>query len=73
MDIKLSSEQITVREWLMSFNDPQGQVAKWVEFIGTYDLDIWHRPGAKHPNANSLRRYPCLQCGITKESKINKE
>lgn len=60
-------------KWLMSFKDPQGQVARWIEFLGTYDLDIRHRPGAKHCNANSLSRYPCLQCGITEESKINKE
>lgn len=60
-------------KWLMSFNHQQGQVAIWVEFIGTYDLDIRHRLGAKHSNANNLRRYPCLQCGITKESEINKE
>lgn len=58
---------------LMSFKDPQGQVARWIEFLGTYNLDIRHRPGAKHCNADSLSRYPCRQCGITEENEINKE
>lgn len=57
----------------MSFNDPQGQVVGWIESIGTYDLDIRRRPGAKYCNADSLSRYSCRQCGITKESEINKE
>lgn len=26
-------------------------------------MEITHRPGAKHGNADSLSRYPCLQCG----------
>lgn len=50
-------------KWLMSFKDPQGQVARWIELLSTYDLEITHRPGAKHGNADSLSRYPCRQCG----------
>lgn len=60
-------------KWLMSFKDAQGQAARCIEFLSTYDLDIRHSPGAKHCNADSLSRCPCRQCGITEESEMNKE
>lgn len=44
-------------KWFMSFKDPQGQVAMWIEILGTYDIDTRHRPGAKHCNADSLSRH----------------
>ena len=53
--------------WLLNFKDPQGQVARWIEFLGTYDIEIRHRPGAKHCNADSLSRHPCHQCGFSED------
>ena len=50
-------------KWLTSFKDLQGQVARWLEVLGTYDFEIQHRPGLKHGNADSLSRRPCKQCG----------
>ena len=50
--------------WLMSFKDPQGQVARWLEVLGTYDFEVEHRPGLKHNNADALSRGPCRQCGL---------
>ena len=49
--------------WLMNFKDPQGQVARWLEVLGTYDFEIQHRAGLKHNNADSMSRGPCRQCG----------
>ena len=49
-------------KWLMRFKNPEGQVARWLEFMGTYDFDIEHRPGKKHGNADGLSRRPCSQC-----------
>ena len=46
-------------QWLMSFKDPQGQVPRWLEVLGTYNYEIHHRPGLKHGNADSLSRGPC--------------
>ena len=46
----LYGNKVTVRtdhsalKWLMSFKDPQGQVARWIEFLSTYNLEIHHRP-----------------------------
>ena len=48
--------------WLINFKDPQGQVARWLEVLGTYDFRIEHRAGIKHNNADALSRKPCSQC-----------
>ena len=49
--------------WLMNFKDPQGQTARWLEVLSTYDFTIQHRPGNTHRNADVLSRVPCKQCG----------
>lgn len=54
-------------KWLMSFKDSQGQGARWIEVLSTYDLEITHRPGVRHGNADSLSRYLCRQCGYEEE------
>merc|ERR1711893_457632 len=51
--------------WLTNFKDPQGQVARWLEVLGTYHFEIEHRPGLKHNNADALSRGPCRQCGMS--------
>ena len=51
-------------EWLKSFKDPQGQVARWLDILAEYDFQIQHRSGAKHGNADALSRLPCKQCGL---------
>ncbi|MES9881596.1 MAG: reverse transcriptase domain-containing protein [Sedimenticola sp.] len=48
--------------WLMNFKNIEGQMARWMETLGTYDLTIKHRPGRKHMNADSLSRLPCGGC-----------
>ena len=49
--------------WLINFRDPEGQLARWLEVLSSYDLELVHRPGLKHGNADSLSRRPCRQCG----------
>ena len=44
--------------WLMSFKDPQGQVARWLERMQEYDFNVVHRPGSEHGNADGLSRRP---------------
>ena len=39
-----------------------GQVARWLELLGTYDLEVTYRPGYKHRNADALSRRPCKPC-----------
>ena len=50
-------------QWLFNFKSPEGQVARWLEVLGTYTFDIQHRPGRQHRNADAVSRIPCTQCG----------
>lgn len=34
-------------------------------------MEIRHRPGARHANADSLSRYPCRQCGLTDDTETD--
>ena len=43
--------------------DPRGQLARWLELVSEYDLEIQHRQGRSHGNADGLSRRPCRQCG----------
>ena len=47
--------------WLLSFQQPEGLVARWIERLQQYDFTVEHRSGAKHQNADALSRRPCLQ------------
>ena len=42
--------------WLLRKNDPDGQMARWLETLQVYDMQVEHRPGKKHGNADALSR-----------------
>ena len=44
--------------WLMNFKEPQGQLARWLEELSQFNMEIQHRPGKKHTNADALSRIP---------------
>ncbi len=48
--------------WLMGFKNPEGQMARWLEVIGTYDLEVQHRAGRLYGNADGMSRRPCDDC-----------
>ena len=50
-------------KWLFRFKEPEGQIARWLEMLGSYQFDIQHRAGKLHSNADALSRLPCRQCG----------
>ncbi len=56
--------------WLLNFKNPEGQLARWIEVLTTYDMVIQHRPGSQHKNADALSRHRCEQC-TGKEIKDN--
>ena len=45
--------------WLFNFKEPEGQIARWLQLLSTYDFTIQHRPGSSHKNADALSRRPC--------------
>ena len=49
----------------MNFKNPEGQIARWLEILGTYDFKIEHRAGIVHSNADALSRRPCLTSECT--------
>ena len=51
-------------KWVMAFREPEGQVARWLQVLDTYDYEVEHRPGRLHGNADGLSRIPCRQCGL---------
>ena len=47
-------------QWLMNFRNLNGQLARWLEELSQYQMTIYHRPGAKSVNVDSLSRIPDL-------------
>ena len=47
----------------MNFKNPEGQVARWIQFLSVFHMDIERRPGRRHGNADGVSRTPCRQCG----------
>ena len=49
--------------WLRYFQEPEGQMARWLEHLQEFDFTIFHRQGKKHTNTDALSCLPCRQCG----------
>nr|XP_055054004.1 uncharacterized protein LOC129439426 [Misgurnus anguillicaudatus] len=45
--------------WLLSFREPEGQVARWIERLQEFQFTIQHRKGESHQNADGLSRHMC--------------
>ena len=52
-------------KWLQSFQEPEGQVVRWVERLAEFDIKVEHHPGVQHTNADALSHQSCSQCGQT--------
>ena len=48
--------------WLRNFKTPDGLLARWLEILGEYTIEIRHRAGSQHGNADGLSRQTCGQC-----------
>ena len=64
-------------KWLMSFKEPQGQVARWLERLHEYEHEIQPRTGTDHSNADAMSRWPrrhhgdCPSCRGTAASEAD--
>ncbi|GFX22405.1 retrovirus-related Pol polyprotein from transposon opus [Trichonephila clavipes] len=45
--------------WLLNFKNSEGQIARWIQRLQEYDVEIRHRKGSAHGNADALSRRPC--------------
>jgi hypothetical protein len=48
----------SARRWVMTFKEPEDQMARWIEILTQFIFKIVHRSGKKHVNADSLSRIP---------------
>ena len=46
--------------WLLNFKILDGQLARMLSFLSTYNFSIEHRAGRLHSNCDALSRRPCL-------------
>ena len=46
-------------QWLMTFREPEGQLARWLEELQGCEFTVTHRAGERHGNADALSRRPC--------------
>ena len=44
--------------WLMGFKNIEGKLARWIEELAVYNMEIVHRPDKDHVNADGLSRIP---------------
>ena len=44
--------------WLFSFSYVEGQLSRWLEELENFDMEIIHRPGKLHVNADAMSRIP---------------
>ena len=46
----------------MKFKNSEEQAARWIETLSICDLEVEHRQGRNHGNADGLSRLPCDNC-----------
>ena len=42
----------------MKFKNPEVQIARWLEFLSSFNINIEHRPDKSHPSADEVSRVP---------------
>ena len=49
---------------------PSSQICRWLDLLAEYDIEIQHRPGLRHGNADGCSRThtTCKQCKLSPES-----
>ena len=47
---------------MTNLKTPTGQMARWLQELGTYNLEVTHRKGKRHSNADALSSKPCKVC-----------
>ncbi|GFV89714.1 retrovirus-related Pol polyprotein from transposon 412 [Trichonephila clavipes] len=45
--------------WLLNFKNSEGHITRWIQRLQEYDVEIRHRKGSAHGNADALSRRPC--------------
>jgi len=56
--------------WLRMYKNPTGIMARWIETMAEFDIEIQHCSGRLHSNADALSRHSCKQCFDKKLSTV---
>lgn len=75
----LVGRRITIRpdhaslHWLLSFENPEDQIARRLEVLFQYDFEIIHCVDRNHENVDSLSRRPCAVDDCKKRKKFEQK
>ena len=70
--VKVRTDHGSLR-WLCNFKNPEGQLARWLEVLASFHVELEYRPGKRHQNADGLSRRPCKQCGRMEAKNAERE
>ena len=56
--VKVRTDHAAI-QWLRRIPEPVGQQARWLELMEEFDIEIEHRAGRLHNNADAMSRDPC--------------
>lgn len=56
--VKVRSDHASL-SWLKGFKQPEGQLARWLEKLSEFHVDLVYRKGTASMNADGLSRRPC--------------
>ncbi|XP_078472915.1 LOW QUALITY PROTEIN: uncharacterized protein LOC144734543 [Lampetra planeri] len=59
-------------QFLLTFKEPRGQMARWLAQLQEYNLQIEYRAGRTHANADALSRRPAVRAE-TREGRIQED
>jgi hypothetical protein len=45
--------------WLKNFKQPEGELARWLERLAEFDIELQYRRGCASGNSDGLSRRPC--------------
>ena len=55
---------------MLKVEEPEAQLARWIEFLSPFEYEIEYREGQRHTNADTMPRRPCCEgCKWCKEFK----
>ena len=63
----IRTDHASLKYW-QRFKDPQGQIARWLDFLSAFSFDVIPRPGKLNSNADSMSRKheECVHLGKKK-------
>ena len=62
MKFKIRTDHASLR-WLLKFHQTDNMHMRWITQLEGFDMEIEHRPGVKHTNADALSRLIRRPCG----------